>query len=352
MKKRDDIYLREIETRIQKIASHLKRISRNKFLASDLHRSAIIRELEVIGEAANQVSAETKNKYSKLPWAQMVGMRNRLIHGYFDVDHSIVWEVAKVEIPKLLSPVREAILITAPPVHSWRVCPAGYYHVRTHKRAVDVSPVHPGGETSVRQHCRRNPSGRDQLYPVEILEIFEIGKKHVPELGKIGKIVSPDLVEIANGFDEAILVWTKYWNDVFKPAVALDPNVVKALLGSESTFGRFSGNTRVSKGNFARGPFQITDQTRKILADERGELEDHYLTLTSKDVKDPTIAAAASIRWLFQKKKLASSFLKREATWEEAVAHYKSYLKKKKPYREQVGMKTYLGYLKELENEK
>lgn len=302
MKKRDDIYLREIEARILKIASHLKRISRNKFLNSDLHRSAIIRELEVIGEAANQVSAETKSKFSNLPWAQMVGMRNRLIHGYFDVDPSIVWEVAKVEIPKLLNPVREAILMTAPPLHSWRACPAGYYHVRTHKRAVGVSPVHPVGETSVRQHCRRNPSGRDQLYPAEILEIFEVGKKHVPELGKIGKIVAPDLVKIANGFDEAILVWTKYWNDVFEPAVALDPNVVKALLGSESTFGRFSGDTRVNKGNFARGPFQITDQTRKILA-----------------------------------------------TWEETVADYKSYLRKKRPYREQQGMKTFFDYLKALE---
>ena len=90
MKKRDDIYLREIESRIEKIASHLKRTNLTKFFKSDLHRSAIVRELEVIGEAANKLSSETRERFPSIPWTKIVGMRNRLIHGYFDVDYSIV----------------------------------------------------------------------------------------------------------------------------------------------------------------------------------------------------------------------------------------------------------------------
>ncbi len=342
MKKQDDIYLREMEARIQKIASHLKKTSQIKFMKSDLHRSAIVRELEVMGEAANRVSAETKAMFPSIPWQQMIGMRNRLIHGYFDVDYFIVWEVAKNEIPKLLEVVRQAILETAPALHRWQVCPAGYYHVRRHARNVKASSKHESGKTSVRQHCRRNPSGKSQLYPDEILEIMERGAAELQGLGTIARLSTPTE---ANNFDMEILVWTKYWNDIFNPVNPLDPNVVKALLGSESTFGKFSKDVRVSAGNYARGPFQITDKTRKYLSDEKGELSDHYLTLTAKDVKNSSMAASAAIRWLFHKKYLASSYLGHEATWDEAVAEYKAYLRKKKPFQEQKGMKNYFEIL-------
>lgn len=348
MKKRDDLYLREMESRIQKIASHLKKTSQAKFMKSDLHRSAVVRELEVIGEAASKVSSETRKLFATIPWNQMIGMRNRLIHGYFDVDYSIVWEVAKLELPKIVGPIRSAILQSAPPIHPWRVCPSGYYHVRDHERAVGVTPLHPRGETFIRQHCRRNPSGKDQLYPKEILEIFEVGSKQTGELGSVGG-VDLKTFPTGNDFDLPILVWTKYWNDIFGPAVSLEANIVKALLGSESTFGRNVDNVRIGKGNFARGPFQITDATRKILANEKGEIKEHYLTLTAKDVKDPVISAAACVRWLFQKKKLASSYLKREATWEEAVADYKSYLRRKGPRK---GMETFNILLAKLRNKK
>lgn len=344
MKKRDDIYLREMEARALKISSYLKKLSQARFKKSDLHRSAIIRELEVIGEAAGKVSKETREQFREIPWDQIIGMRNRLIHGYFDVDENIVWQVAKYELPKLLEPIRTAILITSPPIHPWRVCPSGYYFVRKHNRRLpDRSPL----ETSVRMHCRRNPSGRDQLYRKEIFEIMETAAKDPAFLGKIGKLKHPSY---ANDFDTGILMWTKYWNDIFSPKELLSPNVVKALLGSESSFNKNVRDVRVRGRNFARGPFQITDETRKILSDEKGELKDHFLTLSISDVKDPNIAVAAAIRWLFQKKKLASNFLKREATWEEAVAEYKSYLRGPKSYKEAKGMKNYFAYMAQLES--
>ena len=60
---------------------------------------------------------------------------------------------------------------------------------------------------------------------------------------------------------------------------------------------------------------------------EKGELGDRFVNVTEKDAFDPNLNIAAGVRWLFQKKKLASVKLRREATWEEAVAEYKSYMR-------------------------
>jgi len=75
--------------------------------------------------------------------------------------------------------------------------------------------------------------------------------------------------------------------------------------------------------NSARGLSQITNNTRKILSDEKGELKDHYITTTKKDLNDPNISICAGIRWLFRKKDIATAKLKRNASWEEAVYEYK-----------------------------
>ena len=349
MKKRDDLFLREIELRAEKISAHLKKLSLERFLKSDLHRSAIVRELEVIGEAANRVSSETQEQFKEIPWKQMIGMRNRLIHGYFDVDYSIVWEVAKTEIPKLIKPIGKAILLTSPSIHPWRICPIGFYHVRKYDRNVNVTAEHPAGKAPVDEQCRKNPSRKDQLYPKEILDVFEVASKESKLLGQIAKLNEP---EYADDFDTEILVWTKYWNDILSPIEPLNPNVVKALLGSESNFGQDDQDVHISKRNYARGPFQITDVTRAALGNEKGEIHDHYLTLGIKDVKNPVIAAAAAIRWLFQKKELATHYLKHEASWEEAVADYKGYLKKKKSFREQKGMINYYKYMEQMKKAK
>ena len=66
---------------------------------------------------------------------------------------------------------------------------------------------------------------------------------------------------------------------------------------------------------------QITDETRKILADEKGELADHFLTLTAKDVLDFEVAISAAIRWLFHKRTLASHFLKKEARFMKIISN-------------------------------
>jgi uncharacterized protein with HEPN domain len=63
---------------------------------------ALVRAIEIVGEAASKVSAETRNVAVDTPWTSIVSMRNRLIHAYFDVDHEVVWKTATKELPNLL----------------------------------------------------------------------------------------------------------------------------------------------------------------------------------------------------------------------------------------------------------
>ena len=62
---------------------------------------AVVRAIEVVGEAASKVTDETKATSPAIPWASIVGMRNRLIHGYFDIDSDVVWKTVTEEIPAL-----------------------------------------------------------------------------------------------------------------------------------------------------------------------------------------------------------------------------------------------------------
>lgn len=62
---------------------------------------AVIRCIEIIGEAAGKVSDETRNNAPDVPWNAIVGMRNRLVHAYFDVDADLVWKTTSVELPAL-----------------------------------------------------------------------------------------------------------------------------------------------------------------------------------------------------------------------------------------------------------
>ena len=64
---------------------------------------ALVRLIEIIGEAAVKVSSEVKEKYGELPWPQIIAMRNRLIHGYNSVDFDILWDTIEDDIPRLIS---------------------------------------------------------------------------------------------------------------------------------------------------------------------------------------------------------------------------------------------------------
>lgn len=63
---------------------------------------AVIRLLEVLGEAANGISNEFQKDHPQIPWKEMIGARNHLIHGYFDVDLDIVWQIIKTDLPRVI----------------------------------------------------------------------------------------------------------------------------------------------------------------------------------------------------------------------------------------------------------
>lgn len=70
---------------------------------------AVVRAIEVPGEAASKVSAATRAAAPEIPWSNIVSMRNRLIHGYFDIDPALVWKTATVEIPALWQRLRAVL---------------------------------------------------------------------------------------------------------------------------------------------------------------------------------------------------------------------------------------------------
>ena len=77
-------------------------LSQEQFLQSKLHQNAAIRSLEIIGEAAGQISRDSTDALPAIPWKKVTGMRHRLIHDYFEVDLELVWKVVQVEIPSLI----------------------------------------------------------------------------------------------------------------------------------------------------------------------------------------------------------------------------------------------------------
>lgn len=70
---------------------------------------ALVRLIEIMGEAANNVSPTCQNTYCRIPWREIIGMKNRVVHAYFDVDMSIIWQVVKEDIPILIEEINQAI---------------------------------------------------------------------------------------------------------------------------------------------------------------------------------------------------------------------------------------------------
>ncbi|MEW6355534.1 MAG: DUF86 domain-containing protein [Planctomycetota bacterium] len=105
---RDDAYLLDILIAARRALEFSRGLTWEQFDQSHLHQAAIVRTLEIIGEAAGRLSKEIKAAHPEIPWDGMIGMRNRLIHEYFRVDLAKVWDVVQNEVPvliRLISPL-------------------------------------------------------------------------------------------------------------------------------------------------------------------------------------------------------------------------------------------------------
>jgi len=191
--------------------------------------------------------------------------------------------------------------------------------VKAHTRRVPVSDRNPSGIIRVRKHDRIIQGPR--LSKADLLLILRA------LLTENFLRPTPDNLGYRSGtaYDDQIGAWTHYFNKAFPPTPPespLDPDLVKALIASESGF-----VADPQKNSKALGIAQITRQTLKTLLDPLGESRDFtFKQISLKDLKDPQIAIPMAVRWLFQKKVLATKRLGRAPTTDELILQYKGLL--------------------------
>ena len=105
----DKVRLKHIYDAILEIESYIVNKDFSDFMENSMMRFACIKQMEIIGEASNQISDDTKSNFSIVEWSQIVGMRNIFVHEYFGVDSNLVWEIIKKDIPDLKEKIKEIL---------------------------------------------------------------------------------------------------------------------------------------------------------------------------------------------------------------------------------------------------
>lgn len=95
------LYIKDIVAAMESIEEFIAGMSYEEFQRDDKTASAVMRKLEIIGEAVKQLPIEVRAKHVAIPWKEMAGMRDKLIHFYFGVDYSLVWRAITERIPEV-----------------------------------------------------------------------------------------------------------------------------------------------------------------------------------------------------------------------------------------------------------
>jgi uncharacterized protein with HEPN domain len=98
----DTIYLHHMVDAINTIARYLDGVADEEFHVDTMLQDAVIRQIQIIGEAAKRVQAETCDAHPGIPWRDIAGMRDKLVHDYLGVDVGMVWTTARDDLPVLL----------------------------------------------------------------------------------------------------------------------------------------------------------------------------------------------------------------------------------------------------------
>jgi uncharacterized protein with HEPN domain len=99
--RREELYLRDIVDASDAIQRFVEEVDEQDFIADEMLQSAVLQKLMIIGEAAARISESIRKQYPEIPWTDIVGFRNIVVHVYFAVDWSIVWTTATKDVPEL-----------------------------------------------------------------------------------------------------------------------------------------------------------------------------------------------------------------------------------------------------------
>ncbi|MBA3019382.1 MAG: DUF86 domain-containing protein [Desulfobacteraceae bacterium] len=109
MQSKDRIRVRHILDEANEASKYAEGISFDEFVEDGKTVRAIIRSIEVIGEAASKISIEFREEHPDVPWQKIIGMRNRLIHVYFDIDYNVIWQTVKENLPPLIEQLQSIL---------------------------------------------------------------------------------------------------------------------------------------------------------------------------------------------------------------------------------------------------
>lgn len=102
-------YVEDIVDAMEKAEILLKGVTYDQFESDFRINFAVVRALEIVGEATKRLPMTLRDQYPNIPWKQMAGMRDRIIHGYDTVDLEIVWDVVKQDIPKIMPQIQQVL---------------------------------------------------------------------------------------------------------------------------------------------------------------------------------------------------------------------------------------------------
>jgi len=103
------LYLSEMILSCGRVADYIQELDGERFRKTELYQDAVIRNLEIIGEAASKLPNNLRTRYQEVPWKGMIGFRNIAIHAYFAVDFANVWHIASQSLPELASQLQQIL---------------------------------------------------------------------------------------------------------------------------------------------------------------------------------------------------------------------------------------------------